>query len=87
MAYMKTHFIKFVIFAISLFSACIILTYLISISIEKEKEKARSLLGKDVILNKDTLTIIDYNLVLNTYTLSNNQEIGIELGKRILINK
>ncbi len=65
----------------------VLLTGVIAGKLEREKEKARNLLGKDVILNKDTLTIIDYNLVLNTYTLSNNQEIDIELGKRILINK
>ena len=42
--------------------------------------KAKAKIGQQIILNKDTLIIIDYSLWNNTYTLEN----GIVISKEFL---
>lgn len=47
--------------------------------INKEKNKYRAEVGKEVILEKDTLTIIDYSSIKETFTLSDGREVDASL--------
>jgi hypothetical protein len=40
-------------------------------ALQKEDAKAKSYLKSEVIIDKDTLIVVDYSLILSTYTLSN----------------
>jgi len=48
-------------------------------SLEGNKAKLQPFLGSEFILDKDTLTIIDYSSFTGTLTLSNGIEINPEL--------
>lgn len=51
-------------------------------SIQKEKAEYEVNIGKRMILEKDTLTIIDFSTLDETYSLSN----GIKVSKGIINN-
>lgn len=76
---MKT-FITFIFFALmmSLFFYILIWGVDAITSIDNE---AKTKIGQQVILNKDTLIIIDYSLWDNTYTLENGIVISQEFIK------
>ena len=74
-------FIVALIFLSISFIATIGITYFV----EKERNETIELLGKKIVLDDDTSTITDYNLVINTYTLSSGKEIDIKLAKQILV--
>ena len=59
------------------------LTNSITSEIDKEKNKYKVKIGQKFILEKDTLTIIDYSSIMETFTLSN----GIEVNASIVYNK
>ena len=46
------------------------------------KDKEESPIGTKILLDKDTLTIVDYNRWEDTYTLSN----GIRISPLLLVN-
>jgi hypothetical protein len=48
----------------------------ISTDIKNEKNKYAVKIGQKVILEKDTLTIIDYSSIMETFTLSNGQQVN-----------
>ena len=47
--------------------------------ISKEKEKYEEYVGKKHIIDKDTLTITDYSIIEETFTLSNGQKVSYKL--------
>lgn len=51
----------------------------INSAIEMEKEKYEKHVGEKHIIDKDTLTIIDYSTVRQTFTLSNGKEVSYKL--------
>lgn len=56
--------------------------------IEKEKDSYERYIGKKMILDKDTLTIINYSIISETFTLSNGQKVTYKLvSKNTLINE
>lgn len=54
---------------------------------QEEKSKVESKLGQKVVLERDTLKIIDYSIIYQNYTLSNGQKISFELVKNLEVIK
>lgn len=69
---------KMIIGMIALFYVYL-LTSSITSEIEKEKNKYKVKIGQKVILEKDTLTIIDYSSIMETFTLSNGKEVNASI--------
>ena len=55
------------------------LTTSVTSEIEKEKNKYKVKIGQKFILEKDTLTIVDYSSIMETFTLSNGKEVNASL--------
>ena len=47
--------------------------------INNEQDKYKSHLGDTIVIKKDTLIVIDYSTLQNSYTLSNGSSIAIDL--------
>ena len=78
---MKT---KNIAISIILFSTLVIILFVISIIDFGNKfvnmdDKYKTKIGEIFILEKDTLTIIDYSLFNKTFTLSNGKEVNSNL--------
>lgn len=56
---------------------------LLTNSLKSEVGKIESKVGTKLILEKDTVMIIDYSLLKNSYTLSNGKEISFELVDKL----
>lgn len=56
-------------------------------TIENSQKKLKINVGKSVVIEKDTLLIIDYSLFNNTYILSNKSEISSDLFDKVVIKK
>lgn len=52
---------------------------------ENEINEYKSLVGEKIILEKDTLLIIDYSYLKSTIKLSNGNEINFELAESLLL--
>lgn len=48
-------------------------------SAEKEQETYKAKIGKTIVLEKDTLTVIDYSMIMETFKLSNGQDVSASL--------
>ena len=65
---------------IVVFVFCVhLLTDSITSDIDKEKNKYKIKIGQKFILEKDTLTIIDYSSIMETFTLSNGKEVNASI--------
>lgn len=90
---MEEKITKIVAFMIPMLMIITILYFGISFindRIHKSTEKIKqykSTIGTSVILKSDTLMVIDYSELYETLTLDNNQEISIELYKKIKIGE
>lgn len=47
--------------------------------IDKEKNKYKVKVGQKFVLEKDTLTIVNYSYIMETFTLSNGKEVDASL--------
>jgi hypothetical protein len=56
-------------------------------SYNKEAAKYKERVGTKIVLNKDTLLIVDYSMLNDNFKLSNGQEVSIELVKKMPIIK
>jgi hypothetical protein len=61
---------------VAVFAFCV---HVLTTSIDKEKDKYKVKIGQKFILEKDTLTIIDYSSIMETFTLSNGQEVNASI--------
>jgi len=59
------------------------LTNFLEKGLNKEKKEIELLVGKNIILQKDTLLITDYSIFSETYKLSNGTEISFKLAKEL----
>lgn len=65
---------------VALFVFCVHkLTNTITSEINKEKSKYKVKIGQKFILEKDTLTIVDYSSIMETFTLSNGKEVNASI--------
>jgi len=62
-----------------------LLMHVLTENITNELNKPIVYLGKKVVLDKDTLKVIDFSVVRNTFILSNNQEINMSLIDSIVL--
>lgn len=69
--------IPFIIAGLTILMTISFVLMINSLNIEEEKIKER--VGLKVILEKDTLTIVDYSLLKTNYTLSNGTEVSCNL--------
>lgn len=78
---MKKYIICQVISFIFISAGIIIISYRVS----KIEEECKSLIGKEIILKKDTVIITDYSLIFDEYRLSNGAKISTEFANKKLI--
>ena len=65
---------------VAVFVFCVhLLTSSITSEIDKEKNKYKVKIGQKFILEKDTLTIIDYSSIMETFILSNGKEVNASI--------
>lgn len=65
-----------------------VLSYIFSnilIDYETEKKVYTDMIGERVVLNDDTLTVIDASYLLNKIYLSNNNEVSFEYAKKFKV--
>ena len=76
---------------LTVFIALVVLVVLTTIFLESQLNKKtdtyKEKVGERIVLNKDTLTIIDYSFTNENFKLSNGQEISFELVKKLKIIK
>lgn len=53
------------------------------ISMKKKELEIKKELGKKVLFEKDTVTVIDYNILQETYTLSNGIQVSFDLVSKL----
>lgn len=52
---------------------------------QKEVEKVKKHIGSKVVIDKDTLTILDYSMLNSNYMLSNGKEVSFELAEKLSV--
>lgn len=65
-------------FGIFVILICYLMTSITS-GIQKERNKYQDKIGTKYVLEKDTLIVVDYSSVLETFTLSNGNEVNASL--------
>lgn len=66
---------KIIIAILMIVAGIALLTNTILHGIEKEKKSFSINVGKKIVVGKDTLTIMDYSTVMETYSLSNGTKV------------
>ena len=74
---------KMILIALGMIFLMAICATLLTNSLKSEVGKIESKVGTKLILEKDTVMIIDYSLLKNSYTLSNGKEISFELVDKL----
>lgn len=65
---------------VTLFLSCILLlTNLVMRGINEDKNKYKVEIGQKIILEKDTLIVIDYSSTMETFTLSNGKIVNASI--------
>lgn len=57
-----------------------------AIKSKAEKDKCQAMVGKLILINKDTLSVIDYSTWDKTYTLSNGVKVDYKIAEKNLLN-
>lgn len=73
---------KIMVTIVILVVSFIICVRLLAIRIGKEEDLYKLQIGQKIILEKDTLTVVDYSLITETVTLSN----GIKVNASMVFN-
>jgi hypothetical protein len=76
-----------IVFFVFIFIFGIILTNKCFHDITKYDNQMKENIGSKIIIEKDTLLIIDYSIINNSYTLSNGKIINNNLLKKSIIIK
>lgn len=69
------------------FLLCIASLYFVYKSFDSDQTKFNQNIGKKVVVEKDTLTILDGSMIFQTYTLSNGVKINSNKLDKFLIKK
>jgi len=70
---------------VSIIIFCIIALILLFIVLVKSVDSRESLVGKSIVLKKDTLMILNFNTLKDTYSLENSLEIDADLIENLEI--
>jgi len=77
---------KLIIFLVSVIAFLVVMAYYINLTVSDMKkdheDTYENMVGKKILLDKDSVTIIDYSILHETYTLSNGKTISIKLIKK-----
>lgn len=52
------------------------LTNSLSSELNKKTDEYKSKIGQRIVIEKDTLTVVDYSIVMETFTLSNGKQVN-----------
>lgn len=78
---MKNTLLKISLAALGLAICASILITILFDGIKEEKQKIEAKIGKTIIMDKDTLIIVDYNSILETYKLNNGKEVSFKYAE------
>lgn len=67
---------------IVLFAFVYFMLFSLNNTMQEMDDEYKSNIGKEIILEKDTLTIVDYSLWDETYTLSNGVKVNTDFIKK-----
>lgn len=67
---------------IVLFAFVYFMLFSLNNTMQEMDDEYKSNIGKEIILEKDTLTIVDYSLWDETYTLSNGVKVSTDFIKK-----
>lgn len=81
----KGGFIVMALLIVVLVSALVYLTRSITSDITGMEDNMKELVGEKVLIENDTLTIIDYSLIKSNYTLNNENVISKEYAKKNIV--
>ena len=76
---------RFYSIMVSIIIFCIIALILLFIVLVKSVDSRESLVGKSIVLKKDTLMILNFNTLKDTYSLENSLEIDADLIENLEI--
>lgn len=82
---MKNPFLFALLLVVLTIAGIAIVQFEIYNALEKETSKLKEKVGQKVIMNKDTLLIIDYSLFNNTLKLSTGQDVSFDLIEKLPI--
>ncbi len=71
-----------VLACITCFLTVSLLIILVKSQVKDYEETYTNMVGKKILFEKDSVTIIDYSMIHETYTLSNGKTISIKLIKK-----
>ncbi len=66
----------------------VIISFCITISIQainEEDREVKEMLGRKIVLGKDTLLIVDYSTFFQSYKLQNDMSISFDLARKFQI--
>jgi hypothetical protein len=78
---------SFLLYIIVLGLIYYVLFKIVAREIAVETNKRSALVGERVVVDKDTLMIVDYSNIFQNYKLSNGKEISFELAEKLKISK
>ena len=84
--YFKNVKIKMIIAMIILTVLASVLFILFGNKIDEQVAATKSFLGKKVVIEKDTLTVINYSTFMRTYKLSNGVDYDMDFVKAKVVN-
>ena len=80
---MKKYFSLLAALLVLALAFCFVIKFIIE-SIEKESYKYKKEVGKNIVIGKDTLQILDYSKFNENFTLSNGTTVSYEFVKQQL---
>lgn len=73
---MKNVIIGTIIVFITSVTSFYYLTNSLSSELNKKTDEYKSKIGQRIVIEKDTLTVVDYSIVMETFTLSNGKQVN-----------
>ena len=80
---MKTGLIGFLLFIVLAGSLCLLVNKLFNV-IDEEKTEMGVIIGEDVVINGDTLVVVDWKMFTEKYVLSNGVEISEDYANSLI---
>lgn len=78
---MKITISRLLVLLLFIAAATVLLAHYISKGIKEEKASYEVNIGKTIVIGGDTLMIVDYNSIFETYKLSNGTEVNKAIVK------
>lgn len=86
---MKKLIIISIIITVLIFIFCPIIIFnaieKVSTEVDNKTAEVKKFVGEKIVIDNDTLTIVDYSIIESSYTLSNGTKIAFDFAKKSLI--